>query len=335
MDYQRDRVWELLQLVPWRENAVMRLFWLRYSEVRRDDFANSLATSVGNEHVVAMVVRKHSFFNANAVLSDVIDLLEDNKAAIEALSGTGVEKLTILLIAREEFRLVQASSEIILPPWFPICADLERSFVISDLGQTAEESPLNCVEARTGSVSELLFAVESSMVTKLRDVQTADSTRALQFLRALQMPGQPPIDDTEPILDGYEAHVGSVSDPRAYRPSADGKYLCARIIKLALNSAPKQLGERALAIAATMPNSGAMKLRPSFFAIAWRPSAPMTWAQANWHAVLVAMFQAYQMMNGAAHASDYPTYSVALQHAMSLNLRSFLVQARDFVEAQV
>lgn len=60
----------------------------------------------------------------------------------------------------------------------------------------------------------------------------------------------------------------------------------------------------------------------------------MTRAQANWHAVFVAMFQAYQMMNGSAHAGEYPTYSVGLQHAMSLNLRSFLVQARSFVEAQ-
>lgn len=313
----------------------MRLFWLRYSNVRRDDFANSLATCVGNEHVIAMVVRKHSFFNANAVLSDVSDLLEDNRAAIEALRGNGIEKLTILLIARDEFRFVQASSEIILPTWFPICADLERSFIISDLAQAAEESPLNCVEARTGSVSELLLAVESSIVAKLREVQAADPTRALHFLQALQMPGQPSIGDSGPILDGYEAHVGAISDPRAYRPGADGKYLCARIIKLTLNSAPKQLGERALAVAATMPNSGALELHPSFFAIAWRPAAAMTRAQANWHAIFVAMFQAYQMMNGSAHAGEYPTYSVALQHAMSLNLRSFLVQARSFVEAQV
>lgn len=334
MDYQRERVWELLRLVPWRGNAVIRLFWLRYSDVRRDDFSNSLATSVGNEHVIAMVVRKHSFFSANVVLSDVIDLLEDNKGIIEALRGKGVEKLTILLIARDEFQLVQASSEIILPPWFPICAGLERSFVISDLGQAAEESPLNCVEARTGSVSELLLAVESSIVVKLREVQTADPTRALQFLQALQMPGQPPIGPSGPILDAYEAHVGSISDPRAYRPGADGKYLCARIIKLTLNSAPKQLGERALAVAATMPNSGAVELRPSFFSIAWRPAAAMTRAQANWHAVFVAMFQAYQMMNGSAHAGEYPTYSVALQHAMSLNLRAFLTEARSFVEAQ-
>jgi hypothetical protein len=335
MDYQRDRVWELVQLVPWKGDAVIRLFWLRYSNARRDDFANSLATSVENERIIAIVVRKHSFFNANAVLSDVIDLLEDNKPSIQALTGIGVEKLTILLIARDEFRLVQASSEIVLPSWFPICADLERSFVISDLGQAAEESPLNCVEARTGSVSELLFAVESSMVAKLREVQAADPTRALQFLHALQMPGQPPISDSGPTLEGYETHIGSIADPRAYRPGADGRYLCARIIKLTLNSAPKQLGERALAVAATMPNSAALQLRPSFFAIAWRPAAAMTRAQANWHAVFVAMFQAYQMMNGSAHAGDYPTYSVALQHAMSLNVRSFLVQAQSFVEAQV
>lgn len=60
----------------------------------------------------------------------------------------------------------------------------------------------------------------------------------------------------------------------------------------------------------------------------------MTRAQGNWHALFVAMFKALQMMNGSAHAGEYPTYPVALQHAMSLNLRLHLVQARGFVEAQ-
>lgn len=61
----------------------------------------------------------------------------------------------------------------------------------------------------------------------------------------------------------------------------------------------------------------------------------MTRTPANWYAVFVAMFQAYQMMIDSAHAGEYPTYSVALQHAMSLNVRSFLVQAPSLVEAQV
>jgi hypothetical protein len=335
MDYTKERVWELLQLVRWRDEAVIRLFWLKYADAKRENFADSLAARFGSECVHALVVRKHSFFNANAVLSDVLDLLDENRDSVEAVGNSGAEKLTILLIAREDFRLVQAASEITLPTWFPVCAGLERSFFISDLGQAAEESPLNCAEARISSVSELLFELEASLVTKLREVHGTDPARALQFVQSIQLNPQPAISDVAPHLDAYEAHVESILDPRAYRPKADERYLCARIIKLALNGSPKQLGDRALATAAAMPNSAAFQLRPSIFAIAWRPAAAMVRSQANWHAIFVGMFQAYQLMNGSAHAGEYPTYPVALQHAMSLNLRSFLTQSREFVDAQV
>lgn len=334
MDYEQRRVWEMVKTIPWNGGAVVRLFWIRYSNGARAEFASSLATQFDGEAVLALVVRKHSFFNANAVLSDVVSLFDESRAEIEALACTGVERLTILLIGKDDFRLVQAASQITLPDWFPVCAGLEKSFVISDLAQTAEAAPLNCPEARIDHVSELFFGFEAALVRKLREIFDADPDRAAQFGLALQLASAPSASEMRAHIELFEEHIASIADPRAYRPNAaaDSKFLSARLLKLALNNSPKQLGTIANAIASSMLGSDTNELKPTFFAIAWRPAAKMTVAQSNWHGILVALFQAYQLMNGSAHAGEYPAYPVALQHSTSLNLRGCLVQARQFVE---
>ena len=79
--------------------------------------------------------------------------------------------------------------------------------------------------------------------------------------------------------------------------------------------------------------SGARALKPTFFEVMWRPANKMSVETTNWHAILVAFFQAYQLMNAYAHAGEFPAYAVSLQYANSLNLRQFLREAKEFVES--
>jgi len=334
MDYEQERVWEMVKTIPWSSGAVIRLFWIRYSNGARANFASSLATQFNGEAVLALVVRKHSFFSANAMLSDVVSLFDESRPEIEALTCGGVERLTVLLIGKDDFRLVQAASQINLPDWFPVCAGMEKSFVISDLAQTAEATPLNCPEGRIDHVSELFFEFEAALVNKLREIYGTDPERVARFGAALQITPTPSVGDMRALIEHFEEHIASIADPRSYRPNAaaDSKFLSARLLKIALNNSPKQLGAIASAMAPTMLGSDAREIKPTFFAIAWRPAAKMTVAQSNWHGIMVALFQAYQLMNGSAHAGEYPAYPVALQHSMSLNLRNYLTQARQFVE---
>jgi hypothetical protein len=335
MEYQPQRVWEMLQTIPWNADGAIRLFWIRYTGPGRDDFAHRLRMLSNGDAVVALAVRKNSFISANAVQSDVSELLEDCRSAFESLMNQEINRLTVLLIGREDFRLVHTASEIPLPDWFPLCAGLQRSFEIGDLAQTAEERPLNCPEARLDGVSALLYEFEEALVSRLREIHSTDPDRTRRFIQAIQQNATPPVLDAGPHVDLFERHIRSVSDPRAYRPSTgtDAKYLAAKLLKLALGNSPKQLAVVAAAIAECMPISGSAKVKPSLFAVAWRPAAPLSQEQANWHGILVALFQAYQLMNGGAHAGDYPTYPVALLHASSLDLRKCLTAARLFVEA--
>jgi hypothetical protein len=336
MEYTHSRVIELIQAVPWRGSGCIRIFWLRHTNGSRDELAAQLSQRFGTEAVVPLVLRSAAFNNANAVLSDVMSLFEANRPLLESLNQEGflLDRLTVLILSKEDFRLVNASSPITLPDWFPICAATHTYFSINDLGQTAEIKPLNCPEARLDNVAQLLYELEVAIVQKLTDVYLADSARVTRFIDGLHLGGGPGID-AQTCLEVFTNHVDSVGDARAYRPNAadKSKFLAARFLKMVLNSSPKQLAVAADTLSKSLAGSDAYELKPTFFAVMWRPANKMQLDVTNWYAILLAFFQAYQLMNANAHAGEFPPYAVALQHATSVNLREFLVSAKDFIHS--
>lgn len=334
MEYTQSRILELVQNVPWIGSGCIRLFWVRHTNGSRDKLAEQLSTQIGPEAVIPLILRTAGFNNANTVLSDVMDLFEANKPLLERLAQNNPEKLTVLVLAKEDFRLINASSPITLPDWFPVSPGMHMSFSISDLGLTAEVKPLNCPEARLENVAQLLFKLETAIVQKLREAYDADPTRAGQFIDALTL-GGPKGNDSQQTLEVFEKHIQSIGDARAYRPNAadKSKFLAARILKLVLSSSPKQLAAAAEEFSKSLKDSDGFELKPTYFAVMWRPANKLPLATTNWHAILVAFFQAYQLMNANAHAGEFPAYAVTLQHATSMNLRSFLTDAETFVQS--
>ena len=334
MQYTRDQVIQLIGVVPWRPNSCIRLFWLRHTEGGRDEFALQLSTWVEREAIVPLVLRAVSFKDANAVLADSLSLFEANRTQIEALASKQPERLTFLILSKEDFRLVNASSPIELPAWFPLRPLTQTHFSVSDLGQSAELKPLNFPQARMDHVAELLFELEQAIVNKLWRVFATDPVRVGRIVDAL-MPSGPKGGEARDSLELFSAHLASVGDPRAYRPNAadKSKFLAARIIKLLHGATPKQVATAGEELGQNLHGSGATTLKPTFFAVMWRPSNKTTLETTNWHAILVAFFQAYQLMNAHAHAGEFPAYAVALQYSNSMNLRQFLGDAKDFVES--
>lgn len=334
MDYSPSRIVELVRAVPWRPDARLRLFWVRCPQGSRDDLATALKISIGSESVVPIVLRSAAFGNANAVLSDVLELFEANRAALEALAESAPDQLTVLVLARDEFRLVQASSPITLPAWFPICAGKDTSFLISDLAHTAEVKPVNCPETRLAHVAELVFRLEEALVDALGQIERSDPIRLVGVVQVLMPSADIDVAGAVAALRQFEAHIAaSTSEPRAYRPNAaDGsKFLGARMLRLTLNSSPKQLANTAANLASGFNDNGTRVLKQPFFGIFWRPAAPMAERVVNWHSILAGYFEAYQLINAASHAGDFPAFPVALQYAHSLDLRRFLHEATEHV----
>lgn len=334
MRYTPQQVFQLVQAIPWKTNSCIRMFWLRHADGARNELAEQLWTWIGKEAVVPMVLRAPSFKDANSVLADAMDLFVAHRDRIEALKANAPEKITFLILSKEDFRLVNAGSPIELPDWFPVNPSRETFFAVDDLGHAAEVKPLNLPDARMDHVAEMLYELELAIYNKLKEINATHPARAALCVDALQ-PGGPKCVDAQPTLSLFSTHLAVAgSDPRAYRPNAadDSKFLAARICKLALNQSPKQLAAIAKELAKHMAGSAGMVLKPTFFAVMWRPANKMSVETTNWYAILVGFFQAYQLMNAYAHAGEFPAYAVALQYANSLNLRQFLRDAKDFVE---
>lgn len=281
-----------------------------------------------------MILRTGGFKDADAVLADSMELFEVNRARIEPLSADIPERMTFLILSKEDFRLVNASSPIVLPDWFPVQPTAETYFSVNDLGQMAEIKPLNYREARMDNIAEMLFELEYAICYKFSEIYATDAGRVALCVDALQ-PSGPKCVDAQNTLTLFTTHLAAAAgDPRAYRPNAAdrSKFLAARILKLVLGHPPKQLATAAEDLSQNLHGSGATALKPTFFAVMWRPANKMSVEATNWHAILIAFFQAYQLMNAHAHAGEFPAYSIALQYANSLNLRQFLRDAKEFVE---
>ncbi|MEK2600904.1 hypothetical protein [Burkholderia arboris] len=334
MEYTKERVRELVQAVPWISNTRIRLFWLRHANGSRDELAAQLSAEIGTEAIVPLVLRAIGFKDANAVLADVQALFEINRPLLESLSQNFYERLTVLVISKEDFRLVNASSPITLPDWFPICPALDTYFSVADLGQAAEVKPLNCPEARLDHVAQLLFELEEALVQKLLTVYEAEPARVGRFVDALQPSGEKG-KDAQTSLAVFKEHISAVADARAYRPNAaeKSKFLAARMLKLVLSNSPKQISTAAEELSKSLTGSDSTELKPTFFAVMWRPANKTPVGTTNWHAILIAFFQAYQLMNANAHAGEFPSFAVALQYSTSINLRQFLGSAKDFIES--
>lgn len=181
MEYSPNRTLELIRGIDWKYQNVLRIFWVRCQDQSRAAFADEVSTMIGDESIVPVVVRGVGFRSANAVLADVLEIIDENKALFEAIDRNKTKRVTILLLAKDEFRLSQAGSPITLPEWFPVLPGVETFFHISDIGLTAEVSMLDCPEARIEHVSMLVFKLERAIVDKLNELYTQNQSAVQRF----------------------------------------------------------------------------------------------------------------------------------------------------------
>lgn len=335
MEYEPNRVIELIETVSWEVNSTLRLFWVRH-QGSRTEFVNDIEQirqanqGIENEVIVPLILRENLFLNSNALLSDAQKLFEINRDKFVGFDQSELTKVTVLIIAKSDFRMTQCSSPIILPNWFPVMPGQETYFTIADLGRSAETELLACVEARIDHISELFFALEQAIVNKL-DLMNRNNPQTLsKFFLTI---GETSTDFGSCIAM-YIRHLNDVQDSRAYRPNAagDSKFLSARFLRLALNNSPKVIAQKAKDFSECFTSTNDIRLKPTLFALMFSPAAKMDIKIANWHAIILAFYQGYQLMNGGAHCGEYPKYSIALQYANSINLREFYVSAKEYID---
>ncbi|WP_288366695.1 hypothetical protein [uncultured Acinetobacter sp.] len=316
--------------VPWRSNECIRVFWVKISEGSRTIISEHLDTLSSQELIVPIILRDVLFVNANAVLSDFNKLLEGNKSCFDKIEKNKYQQITIILLLKEDFKLSQISSPIVLPRWFPVLSGAETFFRISDLLLSAEVDLLHCPEAGIERLAIALYDLESNVIKRLREVESKDSRLIRSLIDTLYSESK--TGSTETILNNFEKTTEAVTDPTAYRPTASKTTsLLSLLLKQVLKSSPDQLASMAKKLSEAMIDQSTESLKPTIFAIMLRPSNKVENLTRNWHSILIAAYQAYQLMNASAHAGEYPSYPVSLIHSNSRDLVRFLSEANKYI----
>ena len=299
-----DRVADLISLTPWKQDEVLRVFWVKVSSGGRELFSRALGRLLSSgERIVGVPVRDACFTNANELLSDMSRIFSQAETEISSLDYRA-SHVTIVVLVKDDIRLAQISSPIILPAWFPVRPGEETHFSVMDLFGTAEVALLNCPELRIEHVAKLTYDLEQALVAKLERSFAVSPSQVSEFLRTLT--SDESLDVRSRIL-GYKRHIDGVVDARAYRPNAAQATtsMVTDLIRMVLRSSSRQLVDQIRKMGDALGLIGAHKLKPSFLGVSLRPKATLNDSQSNWHSVSVGLFQAYQMMNASAHAGDY------------------------------
>jgi hypothetical protein len=291
--------------------------------------AKELSRTVGSEEIIALVVRDRWFTNSNEILSDMHRLFEQAKGQLMQIAPRRPTRLSILVLVKDDLTLPQVASPIQLPNWFPVRPGLETFFYITDLLGVDCGGLLNSPELMIDRIAALTYALEEALVGLLEQSVERQESSVRSFLERLMM--------TQGVhaklrIVQYRKHLSTVVDPRAYRPNAASKTnsLVSDFLKRVLDSSPPALAEHANALGNQLA-LGREKLKPSHFGVSMRPKSKMTTSGANWHSIVWALYQAYQMMNAAAHAGDYGRYPVGLLHYSSADLQIFLQSSCECV----
>lgn len=330
MKYTAVRAKELIFEIPFGVNENLRIFWINLSQDSRAEFSASIKEVKEDHAIVPLIIREAGFFSANAVLSDVNRILDINRKEFDFLQNSKIKKVTLLLLAKDDFRLPQISSPIILPDWLFILGPRETSFRIADLAHSAESDLLNCPESRVADISSLLYELEREIIFRLQKVEDSFASKFVAQLLGISIEKI----DSSFYIGEFLKNINDVDDSRAYRPSAAEKInsVSSKIIRLCIRSSPKELALHARILAEGMVDESMTKIKPTIFSVMLRPTEKLNSATRNWHAILTSVYQAYQVMNGAAHAGEYEPYPVNLIYSSSVDLRRFLSEARIYIE---
>ena len=96
--------------------------------------------------------------------------------------------------------------------------------------------------------------------------------------------------------------------------------LVALLIRLVMKSSPDRIASVGAALAKALCIGDGVEMRPPMLSVLLRPSARGMPVAAAGHAMLLAVYGAYQFITGAAHAGEYPAFAIGLIHSTARDL---------------
>ena len=233
--------------------------------------------------------------------------------------------LDVVLITRKELALAVTSSPLVLPDWFPVCAEQEVTARIDDLTWIASV-PLSAPEAHIGDLRRLLCELDRSLLKKLCLVGQTDHNRVRGLLDTLEPKSERSLSMDEFVAEAQTA-LDTVRNPRDYRPRSRGPTMISRLWNATATTHAGGLHQLAkhLANALQVFPSGIGPPEESIVAVLGRPTSLIQDTTVRWaFDVILTVGASCQFATAAAHADAYSHYPVRLIGSFSRDLQRAL-----------
>jgi hypothetical protein len=306
-------------------------YWMAVTEGRQD-YTDQLRKELANDPVEVVVIRDDRFTNPNAILSDFVDLVEENRNACAQCVRHEDTRCGFVLISRAELSIPQVSSPIALPEWFPLGGGTTLSMRIEDLTWAAE-LPLGADEVRLGDLSEMLVDLDRTVLQRLSEVRHDDPRKANGVLEVLKDKDEAIRDVLGNALDARE----QITTPSAFRPSIRGSSLISRLWRVTQIRSAEQLVSPAANLADGLDLPGEMEKswHESLAFVLRRPSGGERIPRERFaRNLLLTIGATCQLLTAGAHSDDYAHYPIPLLRTMSHDLRRALGDAESVIAAQ-
>lgn len=328
MVYSPERVIELINCVPWLSGRRVRAIWLKLDSISRKEFSQKIAVIDSDHSIVPLIVEPHYFQNSNSLLSDLLRTIEGNRDSLSKLVDS-TKLITLVLLSKDDLKIPQVSSPITFPEWFPILAGKEDTIYLHDLRQSAQVSLLNSTYVKIEQISEAIYEIEWKLVKRMKENGVTSPMKS--FLSKTHGEGI----NFQIELDQFDKHVSSIPSPSSYRLNGKNKesLLCALIATI-LKSSPDDMIGIAKKMSLAYNAKAQTSIKPTLMAVMMRPTQKPDQITQNFHSLLIGIYQAYQLMNAAAHAAEYPAYPSDLVESNSHDLVRFLSEILIYLRSE-
>lgn len=310
------------------------VLWLQVATRRSELKAQIIAERQG-EPIVPIILRGDGFRNANALLSDFVAELDNERESFEIFRHSGVPKLAVVLLSLDPLGIPQVSSPATLPDWFPIAGGEVVEVYIRDLARTSNTS-LNATECKVPEISAGLHRLETALLIRLdsQAQKNAGNNWGASFFDRIKDEKKTGESYRDFLRTALEFNRG-ITNPSGYRPSArSAESLIGRLMRLVSSTSPDELSSRAKSMCVALAFTPTVKTPDSMISVVLRPTNPTDEAGRFGRNVLISVYSATQFVTAAAHADDYPMYSLPLLQGVSFDIRSTLEILAQALEAQ-
>ena len=315
-----------------RPQAKLSVFWVTVMG-GRDDFAKVLKRERGPRPIVPYILRKSELFvSSDSVMADILEVLECIKKEIGEVKDAGeIGGVDIVVLSRKPLMVIDGSSPVELPTWFPVAGGRLVSADVEDLTWSAsvylKDAETGLMEV--GDLCQRLHEIDRALVRRLRESLIERGEGSVRSLWDRVRHKSCPYRISVEFLEQVETRLERIQDVSGYRPSCrPGSWTVVELLWFKANSTTADELPRLAEALAKGLRIEVVKKRATLMAVLSRPTNPIEDASAEWCFFLIVTLRgACQLTTAVAHSSGYPPFPVALLRSVSEDLRRFLRDA--------